>query len=186
MRWWLALCGGWTSARGSGGSTRLPGAVGTCHHSPYLSPPHRRTRTHMHAHTHAHMQTTRTYTDMHVHTRTHTAGHCQVGGAGSPVSRGSLVTCFARWALPMVPAPPCPPPHPPCSPASGLVLLQPGGCMLLLLLSHFSRVQLCATPSTAAHQAPPSLGSSRQEHWSGFVRHQYIPNRSEVSGAGGR
>ena len=29
-----------------------------------------------------------------------------------------------------------------------------------------SRVQLCATPQTAAHQAPPSLGFSRQEHWS--------------------
>ena len=27
----------------------------------------------------------------------------------------------------------------------------------LLLLSHFSRVRLCATPETAAHQAPPSL-----------------------------
>ena len=39
----------------------------------------------------------------------------------------------------------------------------------LLLLSRFSRVQLCATPQTAAHQAPPSLGFSRQEHWSGFV-----------------
>ena len=36
------------------------------------------------------------------------------------------------------------------------------------LLSHFSRVQLCATPETAAHQAPPSLGFSRQEHWSGL------------------
>ena len=35
--------------------------------------------------------------------------------------------------------------------------------MLLLLLSHFSRVRLCATPQTAAHQAPPSLGLSRQE-----------------------
>ena len=31
-----------------------------------------------------------------------------------------------------------------------------------------SRVQLCATPQTAAHQAPPSLGFSRQEHWSGL------------------
>ena len=41
-------------------------------------------------------------------------------------------------------------------------------CMLLLLLSHFSRVWLCVTPWTAAHQAPPSLGSSRQEHWSGL------------------
>ena len=36
--------------------------------------------------------------------------------------------------------------------------------LLLLLLSHFSRVRLCATPRTAAHQAPPSLGFSRQEH----------------------
>ena len=42
--------------------------------------------------------------------------------------------------------------------------------LLLLLLSRFSRVQsqLCATPETAAHQAPPSLGFSRQEHWSGL------------------
>ena len=39
---------------------------------------------------------------------------------------------------------------------------------LLLLLSHFSRVQLCATPEMAAHQAPPSLGFPRQEHWSGL------------------
>ena len=30
-----------------------------------------------------------------------------------------------------------------------------------------SRVRLCATPYTAAHQAPPSLGFSRQEHGSG-------------------
>ena len=40
--------------------------------------------------------------------------------------------------------------------------------LLLLLLSCFSRVRLCATPETAAHQAPPSLGFSRQEHWSGL------------------
>ena len=32
----------------------------------------------------------------------------------------------------------------------------------------FSHVQLCVTPETAAHQAPPSLGFSRQEHWSGL------------------
>ena len=40
--------------------------------------------------------------------------------------------------------------------------------LLLLLLSCFSHVRLCATPETAAHQAPPSLGFSRQEHWSGL------------------
>ena len=32
---------------------------------------------------------------------------------------------------------------------------------MLLLLSRFSHVQLCVTPETAAHQAPPSLGFSR-------------------------
>ena len=39
---------------------------------------------------------------------------------------------------------------------------------LLLLLSCFSRVWLCVTLWTAAHQAPPSLGFSRQEYWSGL------------------
>ena len=67
---------------------------------------------------------------------------------------------------------------------------------MLLLLSHFSRVRFCvtpwtaaisfsnawkwkvkvkslshvllfATPWTAAYQAPPSMGFSRQEYWSG-------------------
>ena len=47
--------------------------------------------------------------------------------------------------------------------------------LLLLLLSCFSHVRLCATPQTAAHQAPLSLGFSRQEHWSGlpFPSHTY-------------
>ena len=39
--------------------------------------------------------------------------------------------------------------------------------MLLLLLSRFSRVRLFETPWTAAYQAPPSMGFSRQEYWSG-------------------
>ena len=40
--------------------------------------------------------------------------------------------------------------------------------LLLLLLSHFSCVRLYVTPWTAAHQAPPSLGFFRLEHWSGL------------------
>ena len=40
--------------------------------------------------------------------------------------------------------------------------------ILLLLLTRFSHVWLCATPQTAAHKAPPFLGFSRQEHWSGL------------------
>ena len=45
---------------------------------------------------------------------------------------------------------------------------EPAMLLLLLLLSCLSRVRLCATPETAAHQAPPSLGFSRQEHCSGL------------------
>ena len=40
--------------------------------------------------------------------------------------------------------------------------------LLLLLLSRFSRVRLCVTPETVAHQAPLSLGISRREYWSGL------------------
>ena len=40
--------------------------------------------------------------------------------------------------------------------------------MMLLLLRRFSRVRLCETPETAAHQAPSSLRFSRQEHWNGW------------------
>ena len=38
----------------------------------------------------------------------------------------------------------------------------------MLLPSRFSRVQLYATPWTAAYQASPSMGFSWQEHWSGL------------------
>ena len=34
-----------------------------------------------------------------------------------------------------------------------------------------SRVRLLATPWTVAHQAPPSMGFSRQEYWSGVPLH---------------
>ena len=52
------------------------------------------------------------------------------------------------------------------------VILEPNSLvtlmLLFLLLSCFSSIRLCATPETAAHQAPLSLGFSRQEHWSGL------------------
>ena len=56
--------------------------------------------------------------------------------------------------------------------------------LLLLLLSCFSRVQLCATPEMAAHQAPPSLGFSRQEHWGGchfLLQRTKAKSESEVA-----
>ena len=52
--------------------------------------------------------------------------------------------------------------------------------LLLPLLSHFSHVQLCVTPRTAAYQAPPSMGFSRQEYWSG------VPLPSPLGGASGK
>ena len=36
------------------------------------------------------------------------------------------------------------------------------------MLSRFSRVRLFVIPWTVAHQAPLSMGFSRQEHWSGL------------------
>ena len=48
------------------------------------------------------------------------------------------------------------------------------GCHFLLQclkvkvkVKSLSHVRLLATPWTAAHQAPPSMGFSRQENWSG-------------------
>ena len=37
-----------------------------------------------------------------------------------------------------------------------------------------SRVQLLATPWTTAYQAPPSMGFSRQEYWSGVPLSSYL------------
>ena len=41
-------------------------------------------------------------------------------------------------------------------------------CSSVVVVKSPSRVRLFATPWTAAHQAPPSMGFSRQEYWSGL------------------
>ena len=40
--------------------------------------------------------------------------------------------------------------------------------MLKVKVKSLSRVRLFATPRTVAHHAPPSMGFSRQEYWSGM------------------
>ena len=40
-------------------------------------------------------------------------------------------------------------------------------CKWKVKVKSVSRARLLATPWTAAHQAPPSMGLSRQEYWSG-------------------
>ena len=44
----------------------------------------------------------------------------------------------------------------------------------------FSRVRLLANPWTAAYQAPPSMGFSRQEYWSGVPLPSPLHNYSAV------
>ena len=41
---------------------------------------------------------------------------------------------------------------------------------ITLLACAAKSLQLCAAPQTAAYQAPPSLGFSRQEYWSAEMR----------------
>ena len=41
-------------------------------------------------------------------------------------------------------------------------------CLHACMLSHFGCVHLFVTPWTVAHQAPLSMGFSRQEYWSGL------------------
>ena len=63
-------------------------------------------------------------------------------------------------------------------------VLQTSVMLLQLLLSRFSRVWLCATPQTAAHQAPLSLGFSGQETGVGchFLLHCVkVKSESEVT-----
>ena len=56
------------------------------------------------------------------------------------------------------------------------------GCHFLLQcikveVKLLSRVRLLATPWTAAYQAPPSMGFSRQEYWSGVPLLSSLPLR---------
>ena len=46
------------------------------------------------------------------------------------------------------------------------------------MLSHFIHVRLFATPWTVAHQAPLSMGFTRQEYWGGlpFPTPEDLPN----------
>ena len=43
-----------------------------------------------------------------------------------------------------------------------------------------SRVRLLVTPWTAAHQAPPSMGFSRQEYWSGVPLPSPVTTEADV------
>ena len=41
-------------------------------------------------------------------------------------------------------------------------------CKLCVCAKSLSRVRPCVTPWTVAHQAPLSIGFSKQEYWSGY------------------
>ena len=46
--------------------------------------------------------------------------------------------------------------------------IEPSGSICACVISHFSRARLFVTPLTVAHQAPLSVGFSRQEYLSGL------------------
>ena len=49
-----------------------------------------------------------------------------------------------------------------------LSMMSAGGLSFSVPVHLLSHVQLFATPWTVAYQAPPSMGFSRQEYWSGL------------------
>jgi len=51
---------------------------------------------------------------------------------------------------------------------------------VVVVVQSLSRVQLFATPWTIAHQAPLSMGFSRQEYWSGLP----FPSAGDLPGPG--
>ena len=69
---------------------------------------------------------------------------------GESQGRGSLVGC-CLWVA-----------------QSQIRLKQLSSSKSIVKVKSLSRVQLFATPWTVAHQAPPSMGFSRQEYWSGL------------------
>ena len=59
--------------------------------------------------------------------------------------------------------------HPPCCPQNLASCFAHSDLTLAReKVKSLSRVRFFATPWTVAHQAPPSMGFSRQEHWSGM------------------
>ena len=100
-----------------------------------------------------------THTRIHAHVHMHVSVKKQhgerlprVGGTSDKRRYGALGLCPSLYK------------HTLCSFHS---LLTAVPCTHACVLSHFSRVQLFAALQTAAHQAPLSMGFSRQEYWSG-------------------
>ena len=81
-------------------------------------------------------------------------------GARAVVGVGRRKMCAGVWG----PGSQTPAPPERCLQRSRVGKVPPS----LLLLSRFSRVRLSATPWTAVHQVPLSMGFSRQEYWSGL------------------
>ena len=52
---------------------------------------------------------------------------------------------------------------------------------ILSEVKSLSHVRLFATPGTVAYQAPPSMGFSRQEYWSGFSKLLMYSSTQEIS-----
>ena len=113
-------------------------------------------------------------TAKYTHTHTYTHAHLYLQKI---ILIKNLWVCFMSELLQS-----CPTLHdpidgsPPGSPIPGILQARTlewvaisfsSACKWKVKVKSLSRVWLLATPWTAAHQAPPSMGFSRQEYWSG-------------------
>ena len=112
--------------------------------------------------------------EYHTHTHTHTHTNTQV----ELINDHSKVAAAAAAALLQLCPTVCDPidGSPPGSPVPGILQARTLEWAAISFSNagkwkvkgkSLSRVRLLATPWTAAHQAPPSMGFSRQEYWSG-------------------
>ena len=94
-----------------------------------------------------------------IHTHTHTHTYTYAAAAAASVVSNSVRP--HRWQTTRLP-------YPWDSPGKNTGV----GCHFLLQcmkVKSLSCIRLLVTPWTAAHQAPPSMGFSRQEYWSGVL-----------------
>ena len=131
-------------------------------HTPPCTCTHTHTHTHTHKHTHTHSGHVRTWPEW-IH-----AEHCEYRVTQIAAAAKSLQSCPTL----------CDPIEgsPPGSPIPGILQARTLEWVAIsfsnaqkwkVKVKSLSCVRLLATPWPAAYQAPPSMGFSRQEYWSG-------------------
>ena len=108
-----------------------------------------------------------------LHSRNTCVSYLALAGACAPSLQLCLTLCYPVAYCPQ------------CSSVPGILQARILGCVAISLsnawkwkrkVKSLSRVRLWATPLTAAYQAPPPMGFSRQEYWSGVPLPSLVVN----------